>query len=59
MKKHLYIFTVVLAAVSCVKGPEIIEEIVYMNNKIKFLRSTDTDDSDDKEEGEGGTVRTL
>ena len=44
---------------SSYKGPEIIEEIVYMNNKIKFLRSTDTDDSDDKEEGEGGTVRTL
>lgn len=44
---------------STYKGPQIIEEIVFMNNKIKLLRSTDTDDSDDKEEGEGGTVRTL
>lgn len=44
---------------STYKGPQIIEEIVFMNNKIKLLRSTDTDGSDDKEEGEGGTVRTL
>lgn len=44
---------------STYKGPQIIEEIVFMNNKIKLLRSTDTDDSDGKEEGEGGTVMTL
>lgn len=38
------------------KGPQIIEEIVFMNNKIKLLRSTGADGSDDKDEGEGGIV---
>lgn len=41
------------------KGKDIIEEIVYMNNKFKLLRSTGTDGSGDNDEGEADEVSVL
>lgn len=37
-------------------GPAIIKEIVHMNNKFKLLRTTDTDSSNDDDEGEADDV---
>ena len=56
MKKHLYIFTVVLAAVSCVKGPEIIEEQLH-EGQVTLQVSSECRQLEMSQDGRNGNVQ--